>query len=573
MKTWVSVGVVGVLVFAQLRPAHACGCLAIPSVASPVLQAGERILFAKDKDQVVAYIQIKYQGSADHFGWLLPLPSLPTLQLGTDELFDQLGKHTQPDYQLTTNQMFCGGGSASSTSDLSGGGCGGADEASFAPAYDGGMANSDLADQHMNEMVTSGGIGPYDYAVLHADDQTEMLQWLQDNKFFVPDGTGQAVTPYIHPGAFFLALKLRSGQSAGDVVPVIVRYTSDLPMIPIILTQVGAVPNMGILVWLLGEARAIPRNYYHTVIDELPVWLGSESYESLVVRAIKEAPKRHSFITEYAGPSSIMQNVLDYPGRFGTLADLKLLTDPSSYLSYLQGHGYPFDATLVEILNRYLPEPASLVQEGVSLQAYYAAYDSWQAQLPPDSDGGAPPPPFDPVACSNEIDTRIVQPTRATAALFNAHPYLTRVFTALSPEDMNADPVFSENPDLPQVPLVHSATVTIPCSGPQWLSAQGFESQFPGNSVTTLPGSVHIETLRESGPPMIVTDNTATIVAALGTVSHGSSFYGNGNNNSGSSGGFGCSCDVPRRTRGELGSLLMVALTALALRWPRRKKT
>ena len=36
MKTVVTLGVVGALLFAQLRPAHACGCLAIPNVAAPV---------------------------------------------------------------------------------------------------------------------------------------------------------------------------------------------------------------------------------------------------------------------------------------------------------------------------------------------------------------------------------------------------------------------------------------------------------------------------------------------------------------------------------------------------------
>src|SRR5437762_11709624 len=98
-----------------------------------------------------------------------------------------------------------------------------------------------------------------------------MLKWLSANHYFVPAGTSGAVDPYIHPGAYFLALKLKSGQSAGDLQPVVVHYKSDLPMIPIILTSVGAQPNMGIFVWILGEMRAVPRNYYHTVINDAVV--------------------------------------------------------------------------------------------------------------------------------------------------------------------------------------------------------------------------------------------------------------------------------------------------------------
>ncbi|MGZ3408046.1 MAG: DUF2330 domain-containing protein, partial [Polyangia bacterium] len=65
---------------AHATDARACGCFAQPSPATPVVQAGERILFAHEGDQVIAYIQIQYQGAADQFGWLVPLPSVPTLE-------------------------------------------------------------------------------------------------------------------------------------------------------------------------------------------------------------------------------------------------------------------------------------------------------------------------------------------------------------------------------------------------------------------------------------------------------------------------------------------------------------
>src|SRR5258706_6241984 len=77
------------------RVARACGCFAQPSAAMPVVQAGEQILFAHDGQEVVAYIQIQYTGSADQFGWLVPLPSVPTLQVGTEEVFAPLARAPQ----------------------------------------------------------------------------------------------------------------------------------------------------------------------------------------------------------------------------------------------------------------------------------------------------------------------------------------------------------------------------------------------------------------------------------------------------------------------------------------------
>src|SRR6185436_11718433 len=106
-------------------------------------------------------------------------------------------------------------------------------------------------------LVIADSIGPFDYAVLKADDQTAMLDWLKQNQYFVPTGTDSVVGNYTHPGAYFLALKLQSGKSTGDIQPIIVHYNSDLPMIPITLTSVGATPNMGIEVFVLGPARAI----------------------------------------------------------------------------------------------------------------------------------------------------------------------------------------------------------------------------------------------------------------------------------------------------------------------------
>jgi hypothetical protein len=502
------------------RLAEACGCLALPSPATNVVQAGERILFHKDGDNVVAYIQVQYQGDADNFAWLVPLPSVPTLEIGTDELFDRLGTNTLPRYTLTTTRNFCNGGSSSTKS--SGFGCG-ADSASFGGGFN--QANgSDMlaASADAGALVERSSVGPYDFAVLKADDQSEMLKWLNDNRFFVPAGTDAAMKPYIRPGAYFLAIKLKAGETTGDIVPVIVKYKSDLPMIPIILTQVGAVPNMGIQVYVLGQHRATPRNYHHTVLDDMTVWLSTDSYNNALIRAAKEAPKRHTFLTEYAGPSSLMRNVLVPAGRFGNLATLRAITSPSQYLAYLRNNTYRFDSTLLAILLRHLPMPDQFVQQGIAPLQYYSNYDAFQQELI--KDPSAPPPPaFDPLACTDEIDMRIVTPTKKTQALFDQHPYLTRLYTALSPEDMTDDPVFGENPDLPQVPLEHSATVTIPCMGQSFIrSDQGFESQYPNLSVK-LPASARVEILRDSGPAEVVTDNHKDIGDALGPVNYGDS--------------------------------------------------
>ena len=80
--------------------AHACGCFAPPDPITSILQSGERIIFSVMNGQVTANIQIQYSGAAADFGWLLPLPSVPTLEVSSDEVFAGLTKATVPDYRM-----------------------------------------------------------------------------------------------------------------------------------------------------------------------------------------------------------------------------------------------------------------------------------------------------------------------------------------------------------------------------------------------------------------------------------------------------------------------------------------
>ena len=489
--------------------AHACGCFAPPDPTVPVLQAGERILFATSGNQVTAHIQIQYVGDAKEFGWLLPLPSVPTLELGTDELFAQLAQATRPSYFI---EKYTTSGQCQAFDNTGGG-------SDLGAAFDGGLAGGPPS-----PAVVVDSIGPYDYAVLKADDRKVMLDWLNSNKYFIPTGTQDAVGPYVHPGAYFLALKLRSGQSAGDLQPVVLHYQSDLPMIPLVLTSVGAQPHMGIQVWMLGDSRAIPRNYYHVVLDEASIdWLrAGGNYNDVVVRAVAEAPGKHAFVTEYAGSSALMRKVLDRDGRFGDLDQLRKTTDAFEYTRFLRNNGYPYTSSLVAILARYIAEPQILVAQGIKPGQFYYNMDFYR-QTRPDAFKGVTFS-YDPAKLTDEIVSRIVKPTLDAGALFSASPYLTRLYTTLSPEDMTRDPVFSTNPFLPDVGLAHRAKAEQRCGNGQVIdvkvtTASGYQVVYSKYQrpafVDRLPAAERVEILREAGSPEVVTDNHLLIEKEL----------------------------------------------------------
>src|SRR5688572_28265066 len=53
----------------------------------PVDQSGENILFVMDGVSVEAHIQIQYKGDAARFAWVLPVPAVPSIDVGSQPLF------------------------------------------------------------------------------------------------------------------------------------------------------------------------------------------------------------------------------------------------------------------------------------------------------------------------------------------------------------------------------------------------------------------------------------------------------------------------------------------------------
>jgi hypothetical protein len=559
-----SFGLAGWLTMADLPRAHACGCFTPPDPTVPIVQAGEQIAFEYQNGQVTAHIKVAYSGPAEEFGWLLPLPAEPAMELGTDELFSQLIATTQPKYRLDREYHGICPFDPNDPNRFAGGGA--------APTSD------SAEDQDGNIVVVQDSIGPYDYAVLRADSEQPMLDWLAANRYFVPTSTAEAVTPYIHEGAFFLALKLRKGNDIGDLQPVVVRYASDLPMIPIVLTSVGASENMPLLVWMVGAGRAIPRNYYHTLVNDASVdWLNAgANYLDVINRAVDEAPDHHSFVTEYAGTSDIMKNVIDYPGRFGVKGELAALTQPQPFMDYLNYHGFAVPGSagppnftqqlspqLLAVLARHLPVPARVLEQGITASDYYFGIQYWSnwyaTTYPTQTDLDLA---YDPVVVADEIWERVVTPTLQAGQMFQRNPKLTRLFTTLSPTEMTRDPVFSFNPELPDVPTVRTGKLQFKCGftgvdnqdinkvPAVLITPSGWSLAFPKGIAenpwldVSMPASWKTQTLREEGQPELVSDNTDEILSAI---------HGTGNADGG-----GCAVALGRGR--QLGALALLGV-------------
>jgi MYXO-CTERM domain-containing protein len=224
---------------------------------------------------------------------------------------------------------------------------------------------------------------------------------------------------------------------------------------------------------------------------------------------------------------------------------------------------------------------------------------------------------FDAEAFADDFDERIVQPGLHAIDLLSEWPYLTRLFTTISPDEMTVDPMFLASPELTLgVSQSRRATQFVQCVGDRTVTLPDARvvalngTSWPTFS-SAMPWVERIEELNDDGELVVLVDNSelideqlaewnalsgvnvnpsATSSGGTGTGNSGSdssSTGGNGNDSSGTggqggessdsggsnasgTGGGGCNCSVPGGQRGT--GLLLVSLLGLGVAGARRRR-
>jgi len=524
---------------AHAEPAQACGGL-FCSASAPVNQAAERIIFSKNEDQTVtAVVQIQYEGPSEEFAWVLPVPGIPEVKVSSDLAFTRLQQASNPQYSFTTEvEGKCKSGDSSSafgpTADSGTGGTGGS-------GGEGGV-----------NVLASGTVGPYDFVVIEPDASYErvgdvVVEWLTLEGFDVvppggdPDDISTLLGSYLQGGMNLIAFRLTKGNDTGTIRPIWITYESDQPMIPIRPTAVAANDDMGVMVWVLGESRAVPVNYKALELNQALIdWLtGASNYNQVVVAAANEAGGQ-GFVSERAGPSADYDNViiLDFEKE-----DWEALRASAAVLSpaeLLSESGFRFDGW----------------------DGYEALVERFEAVES-----------FDTQAFIDALGEEVVEPMVATQELLLSRPYVTRLYTTLSAPEMDLDPLFDFNPDLPMVSNIHSARRVIEChrSVYQWEAPSRFHLEdgrvvrlnagdpwpFAPEQEDALPANALVLALTTSGPGTVVQDNSEAIDQALAV-----------HNASVSSPGCGCGVVAPRSHAAAWASLALFVLLRRRRRQP-----
>ncbi len=509
--------------------AHACGGFFCGNF--PMNQVAENILFIQGEGTVTTHVQLQYSGEASDFAWILPMPSVPELAVSHNQIFNQLQFATQPGFQLNFQEEA---------------GCG------FPPIFrtledDGSVVAAESA---AVEVVSQEQVGPYDTAVITSDDSQAIVNWLVDNDYQLGDLGIDLLHPYVEEGAFFLALKLVTDRDVGDLQPIALTYAAEEPGIPIRLTAVATAPELSVIAWVLAEHRAIPKNYLHVRINEAAIdWFnGGFNYPEVVTLATNEA-EGQAFVTDFAGPSKIVNDL--FFGEFD-LKKLRLQEHPADFLDAALSQGFPRDAQMQALIRRHIPMPPAVLAEGVlevifggDREAYDRIREEGQLQSLADRsfynnirayDRYITDLEFNAVAFADDLERIVVEPLQNVRRLFAEKPYLTRLYTTLSADEMTLDPMFSYNPDLPEVDNIRFAEARWDCADPDNTPIEKWEliiTLADGREIRTLPfgdgggprplpigepAAAIIERLGTSGPPETIRRLTAVAETGNGSV-------------------------------------------------------
>jgi hypothetical protein len=536
---------VGLAASYPVGQAQACGGL-FCSAANPVNQAAERIIFAFDKAQqkVTAVVEILYEGPAENFAWVLPVPGIPEVDVSTSSLLDRLQSATNPNYAIQRSW---------------GGRCGNPPPlptAAPAPAAPPQIPGAGAQGPSVS-VLASGSVGPYNFEVIkvepaNSDPADVAIAWLKTNGYDVGALGPDVLRPYLRDGLNLIAFRLSKNRNAGSIRPVMLTYTSQHPMIPIRPTAVAANDDMGILVWVLGRSRAVPTNYKTLEINEAYInWFSpSNSYNDVISAAADEAGGQ-GFVTELAAPiaarsldSSIFpesSQIEQFRQSADQLSDAELVAQSVGYLSIFPqgGFGGPFAPRamngpvaldgLTDVLVKHLTLPA-----GVTVEQLLASPRCHFQELRPARSfycEGRPAPAesislarFDRLAFLRDLEKLVIQPLEKTVQLFASQRYVTRLYTTMSARDMTLDPEFDLNTQLPDVDNNHSVMLKYldTCFGDvsgRWEATlesgqvvAGRDSTWPMSLQSqNMPVNRRVLQLSATGPGLVIQDNTTMV--------------------------------------------------------------
>ena len=501
------------VVFWPAASAHAWGIL-LSRDGVPVEMTEVKALFLVGEDSTTVHLKTHFEGAAEDFVWLVPVPSTSRIELSHNDIFTRLDEETRPRYnlldsvgELNEDQLKEWYGFVPDLPELPlenerSEACFNLVDRTFFPHVHIsdciGCPTVVLADVRERETRSA--------TIIKVQSPSEIVTWVADRGY--ETGLNAAILQsYLEEDHAILAVEVTPPADleylgwVNQLQPISFTYAGDAISAPLQLAASAGSISGKLTVWVAAEHRAIPENYLHVHLNQARLsWLdvyglfggrwGISNYDEVLSEAIAEAG-HHAFSTEYAAERAARTDQVE------SSIDLESLRNPENLGTFMSelpqgwfGHRGQLDLKLLQLLRQHVPIPDAVLEE-IKREDIDPmtplGYDFWSSYSNDENAEALQTAVFHPYAESqfysfpnwyedfydNEwfdfsgfVDdwvTYIHEPKTKAQQALAARPYMTRLATFVFPDHTKIDPVFNFNPDLGPVSLYNLGRLGFEC--------------------------------------------------------------------------------------------------------------
>jgi hypothetical protein len=192
----------------------------------------QKAIIVYDAGREDLILQVKYEGPVSEFGWLVPVPNLPTVQKGSMKCFYELSQYTQRHFETAWQH--------NQTKSMSLG-----------------VAGIDSAGKSEPpvKVIEIKTVGAYEIAVLATKDTDALEKWLEANHFSFPTNATAVIDSYVQRQSYFVAAKVNLEQGAlglvssalklpaGELNPLQISFASEHCVYPLKISSANGTPS------------------------------------------------------------------------------------------------------------------------------------------------------------------------------------------------------------------------------------------------------------------------------------------------------------------------------------------
>lgn len=195
----------------------------------------QKAIILHDQNREDLILQVKYEGPAEDFGWLIPVPGQPEVRKGSMQPFYELSRLTQEHFgeNATLRGMA---------------------------AAEGGKEDQDV------KVIEIKTVGAYEVTILSSTNPSALADWLAAHHFGFPKEKQNVLEQYIQRHWFFVAARIapkgngfvvksavtqpatvsastRKELASGELHPIIISFPSEKCIFPLAISSVNGAPS------------------------------------------------------------------------------------------------------------------------------------------------------------------------------------------------------------------------------------------------------------------------------------------------------------------------------------------